>query len=265
MPTIKGNRRIISSLILIASIFLLTLLAGCGPQKIDPPNPEIMFNELNKPKGEGPFPALVLMHGCSGILTRDRVWAKQLNEWGYLTLNVNSFAPRNVRNKCASPNSGPGNFLQRVEDAYGALVYLANLVDVDSERIGIIGWSHGAKVTLLSMNKNTPSRFVMEMEDRFKAAIAFYPPCDFSGDFYSPLILLIGEKDDWTPARRCISYLSNSSGGGKPVTIKVFPNAYHAFDDVKSLRLFRGHWIGRSDAAAREASRTVKKFFDENL
>ena len=40
--------------------------------------------------------------------------------------------------------------------------------------------------------------------DKFRAAVAFYPPCRrFKGDMTAPTLILIGELDDWTPAEEC--------------------------------------------------------------
>src|SRR3989339_2086767 len=38
---------------------------------------------LSKPEGEGPFPAVVLLHGCSGMQPgRDSLWARRIAGWG---------------------------------------------------------------------------------------------------------------------------------------------------------------------------------------
>src|SRR5690348_12017116 len=51
-----------------------------------------------RPQGQGPFPAIVLLHGCSGMYTRSgnvtnsyRHWAELLSEDGYVALLVDSF------------------------------------------------------------------------------------------------------------------------------------------------------------------------------
>ena len=57
----------------------------------------ILTGRLNKPDGEGPFPAIVLLHGCGGIQPkRDHRWAERLSGWGYVTLQVDSFWPRGL-------------------------------------------------------------------------------------------------------------------------------------------------------------------------
>src|SRR3954447_21886801 len=47
---------------------------------------------LSKPEGEGPFAALVYLHGCAGLSERTREhFARLLTGWGYVVLAVDSF------------------------------------------------------------------------------------------------------------------------------------------------------------------------------
>jgi dienelactone hydrolase len=59
---------------------------------------------LNKPQGQGPFPAVVILHGCSGIEGMKKyldIWAQRLASWGYVSLMVDSFGPRGESDICA--------------------------------------------------------------------------------------------------------------------------------------------------------------------
>ena len=49
---------------------------------------------LFKPDGAGPFPAVVLLHGCGGIRTHFVQWAGAIRDMGYVALLVDSFRPR---------------------------------------------------------------------------------------------------------------------------------------------------------------------------
>ncbi len=53
---------------------------------------------LIKPEGVGPFPAVVMMHDCSGLGPRSsgapRRWADELVAQGYVVLIPDSFTPR---------------------------------------------------------------------------------------------------------------------------------------------------------------------------
>ena len=56
---------------------------------------------LSQPGGSGPFPAVVYLHGCSGLFesTRKRV-AELITGWGYVFLAVDSFATRGIKEAC---------------------------------------------------------------------------------------------------------------------------------------------------------------------
>src|SRR5207253_6723 len=56
--------------------------------------------ELFAPAGAGPFPAVVVLHGCDGVGRHDRLWARQLAAWGYVALIVDSFRPRGMITVC---------------------------------------------------------------------------------------------------------------------------------------------------------------------
>src|SRR5262249_10273185 len=63
--------------------------------------------QLWLPPGNGPFPAVLVMHGCGGIRDNHRSWAGRLVGWGYAAVIVDSFGPRNQRRVCESVDSIP--------------------------------------------------------------------------------------------------------------------------------------------------------------
>ncbi len=218
---------------------------------------------LNKPPGDGPFPALVLLHGCGGIQPRrDHRWAQRLSGWGYVTLQVDSFRPRGISNVCTYSGKDSVDMVEkRVNDAYDAKTFLAGLPFVDRERIAVMGWSHGGMTTLQALYK--------EKAAPFRAAIAFYPSCRrvLTG-LNAPLLILIGEADDWTPAERCVSMLPKEKGSSE-VTLKVYPGAFHGFDTAgasSSVRGARGmHRIEHHPEAEADSIIQVKGFFEKHL
>ena len=52
----------------------------------------------------------------------------------------------------------------------------------------------------------------------------------------APLLILIGESDDWTPAEPCRKLTEIARQAGYPVSIKVYPGAHHSFDNKFPLR-----------------------------
>jgi hypothetical protein len=79
-----------------------------------PKAPESIEGYLSKPDGDGPFPAIVYLHGCSGLSAdaRKRV-AHLLTGWGYVSLAVDSFSTRGIKEACTRLPDRQGDALAR--------------------------------------------------------------------------------------------------------------------------------------------------------
>jgi dienelactone hydrolase len=222
-----------------------------------------LTGRLKKPDGDGPFPAVVLLHGCGGISPkRDHRWAERLSGWGYVTLQVDSFRPRGLSSVCTYSGPDTADILdKRVTDAYDAKRYLAGLPFVDQSRIAVMGWSHGGSTTLQTLHR--------KMDDPFRAAIAFYPSCRrILTGLNAPLLILIGEADDWTPASRCVEMVPKEQATSD-VTLKIYPSAYHGFDSFGANTNVRGssgmHHLQYQPEAATDSLIRVQAFFEKYL
>src|SRR5262249_35481405 len=96
--------------------------------------------------------------------------------WGYVVLLVDSYATRRGMDQACTA-SGFAIFMRRRPDAYGALVFLGSQSFVDPQRVALVGFSAGARVTLDAAEPNSFDQFVPAGNLRFRAAAAFYPPC----------------------------------------------------------------------------------------
>lgn len=216
---------------------------------------------IAKPAGDGPFPAVVILHDCSGLGPGSSGapwrWSSLLNRLGYVTIWPDSFSTRGfVNGVCTESDRGAVAPRVRVADAYAALDHVAGLPFVDPKRIAVMGGSHGGSTTLATivagpLNSARPGQ-------RFAAAIALYPACGpaygdwrvlrdggtgspitgYSGIFrpLAPLLILTGERDDWTPAEPCRQLADRAKAAGEPVEIRVYPEAHHAFDSAAPVR-----------------------------
>ena len=222
-------------------------------------NPKILTGKLTKPKGEAPFPAVVLLHGSGGIKAgRDADWAAKLSNWGYVALQVDSFGPRGVSVADILRDSSKVPHYRRAKDAHGALRYLARLPFVDRDRIAVMGWSHGGGATIVSVMNAYGG-------DPFKAAIAFYPYCAYSMDILNaPLLILTGEADDWCPARKCANRMPFGKTENE-VTLKIYPGAYHDFDWKGMNKVVKGHRVRYNPEAAADAIVQVKNYLAQHL
>ncbi len=209
---------------------------------------------LYRPAEPGTFPAVVLLHDCRGLRAYQKEWARRLAGWGYVALLVDSFAPRGVRDVCADliELDAREEVGGRVFDAYGALAYLSGLGFVDAQRVAVMGW--GANGTLDAVNEVGAQTL---FDDKFKAAVAFYPECRYrtSARFIAPTLVLVGSKDDWSRALPCAKMADAGLRGSAPVEVSVYPFASHAFDDAEvGKRTYLAHALNLSKQPARGAT-----------
>ena len=204
------------------------------------------------PEGKGPFPAVVIMHGCSGIRQNSHNWARLLRENGYASIIVDTFALRGVSEICT--NLGRVQSYARVLDAYAALRYLGTRPDIASDRVGVMGFSNGAVATLGAASDLWQDR-VTDTPLRFRAAVALYPECLLlqSSTFPVPTAILIGDKDDWTLAASCEKLVANLPRNSHPVLLKVYPGAHHGFDDL-TANMHMSNAMNRNSKTGRGAS-----------
>jgi dienelactone hydrolase len=219
---------------------------------------------LRQPEGGGALPAVVLLHGCAGNYKRlDERWGNRIAGWGYVTLTVDSFGPRGLENTCTS-----GAPVDLAFDAYRALDYLALQPFVDTNRVVLLGFSQGGWLTLTSLESSV---IEATAHHKFRAGIAFYPPCKgFKDNMTVPTLILIGASDDWTPAQDCRDMvegrdgfgISREKGMGVPAKLIVYPGAYHAFDTVtlQTPRTYLGHHLEYNQTAAEQSIEAVHDF-----
>jgi dienelactone hydrolase len=289
----------------------LFALAGCGagspnstPVARSAEVRESTAASLLKPSGQGPFPALVILHDCSGLGSRSsgaaRRWAKEMVSRGYVIVIPDSFSPRgHAGGVCTNPSPSREDVspTRRAEDAYTALAYLRSLPFVDGSRVGLMGGSHGGSSTLASMVAAEASRISQAQgaPRGFAAAVALYPSCavrygswrpvlqkggsrNYLGvyEVNAPLLILIGELDDWTPMEPCQRLAEVAEQAGFPVSIKVYPGAHHAFDSNASVNFNpervnvnsptgRGATVGGDPKAWADSIREVDRFFALHL
>jgi dienelactone hydrolase len=186
------------SILLCCMLLSLNVLAVKPPEseKIDPseavifddfPGPydidEIDLEALIwKPAGEGPFPAIIMMHGsgglyyksndqcddddrsCWGLSGKFKYWGKQLslsNRFGFkdkfMVVAVDSHTPRGydhfgVANINAEDRPlNVSSYLGRPWDLYAALRYLHTRADVSPDEIFALGFSDGGGAVLSSV------------------------------------------------------------------------------------------------------------------
>jgi dienelactone hydrolase len=225
-----------------------------------------------------PAPAVLLLHGCGGayaangrLSVRMRDYAAWINRQGFHALVLDSLTPRGERELCTQRiGTRRVTIENRRLDAIAGVAWLAQRGDVQPQRIGLLGWSHGGSTVLAATNLHHPAARDAAVQPAF--AIAFYPGCEAELKrgyaAAAELLVLVGEADDWTPAEPCRQLAASASG--RDVRLVAYAGAYHGFDSNAPLRRRldvpngarpgEGVHVG-GDAAAREQSREeVRRF-----
>jgi dienelactone hydrolase len=225
--------------------------------------PLTLTGYLSKPQGEGPFPAVVYLHGCLGLGDFRRTQtAERMTDWGYVSLVVDSFAPRGISEDCSARLSN------RQADALGALVYLSKLPFVDPQRIALVGISQGGTAALEIATARAVEVFEIPAGLKFKAVVAFYPSCAAAGnELNAPALILAGGLDDWSPLIDCEWWALRRRGKGAAVKFEVYPEAYHSFDDpgLRVATRYFGHWVKYDPDAAAHATIAMRDFLAAQL
>jgi dienelactone hydrolase len=202
-----------------------------------------------KADAQEPLPVVIALHGCGGALDAKgqlnplwRRYAGYFNAERMHFVVLDSFSPRGQTSICATPSKQRTIHEEdRREDVFAAMVWLARQPGVDESRIMVVGWSHGAQTVLSVMDAS--DKYVQTQMFQPKAAAAFYPGCTKflkPGNYriQTPLLVMSGELDDWTPASPCAALRDQvlRRQVQAPFDLVVYPDSYHGFDGVAEVR-----------------------------
>jgi len=214
------------------------------------------------------------MHGKNGRLSaRQEAWDETLRREGFVTLHVDSFTPRGIKEVCTVADRPVSVWGDRRRDAYAALSFLRSLPFVRPEAVAAMGWSMGGLTVLAAMERDaeTPGR-------GFYAGVALYPGCRLAGRGApkpsGPLLMLLGEEDDLTPPESCAPVIAGARSRGETVETETYPGAFHGFDSPgNAVRLRTGlakaqggsAHVGENREAREDALKRVPEFLRRNL
>ncbi len=206
----------------------------------------VLGNNVFRPsEGQGPFPAVVLVHTCGGLEPHIKDRAKELVAAGFLVLVLDSLGPRGLRQCDESDKARRAHIALIAKDSYDALGHLAQLKEVDSDRVYLVGFSWGGFAASLVASPEIARQ--IGSEKRFRASAGWYGSCAYTNqrglyrqflrtDADRPVLLLLGGKDTETTTPECLSLVEKMKADGKPVTWHVYEEASHAWDKSNPQR-----------------------------
>jgi carboxymethylenebutenolidase len=265
------------------------LREGAVVERVEFPSADgktMLVGYLFKPtaRSDERVPAVVMMHGRAGAYStraggtydattlsqRHQFWGLWWAKQGYLALLVDGFGPRGY-----PQGFGPRTYKDRPPDlnevtvrpldAYGALAYLRSRPDVQSDRIGLQGWSNGGSATLATMATDAPGIADHTPTAGFRAALALYPACGLKGHFdtieyivYAPLRLFMGTADEEVSPRQCRELLEDAEGD---IESRFYKGATHDFDDPGRPR----QRVAANAQARSDVIQRATRFFADRL
>jgi dienelactone hydrolase len=214
------------------------ILAGEGQS-----TPVTISGTLKIPKQvSGKVSAVIILHGVGGVYEHYFQVAGMLNDMGIAAFVVDSFEPRGIQSGVEILKEVFHSYCVRISDAYAALELLSTHPRIDRDRIAVLGFSHGATVSLLAPSERIRQSFIAD-DLRFAASIAYYPSCSMQlqdiDTTDTPVLMLLAEKDNMCPVKACLDYAQRSKNVGADVKVIVYEGAYHGFPVLPGNEIIR--------------------------
>jgi len=265
----------------LVTVFVLPAEASSAGSRIEFPSldtihPYKVSGTLYLPENAAsPVPAIVLIHGTTGIDRRGALYRQPLLDAGIGIFEVD-FKTGIYRGPMDRPN--PDTFLPL---AFAALKELRKLPAVDPNRIGVMGFSLGGNIALRTAMESNVERW-MEGDKGFAAFVLFYPVCNHFTDGFKksgsrltggPMIIFYGTEDSFGDGKAVPEFKSLLARKyGFQLTTVEYPGATHGFNlNGPELNLFdpaakgmRAHMKWDPEAANDSVTKVVA-FLRENL
>jgi dipeptidyl aminopeptidase/acylaminoacyl peptidase len=247
----------------VAMLLLVFAVAGCTPAVTnvtsvsDPGRYEVSLpgsgvtlgGVLFRPASTAkPLPAIIVLHGWArpGVPGAPRVesTARRLSELGYvaLALSMRGWPPSSGWDDCGT---------QQPDDVAKAADWLAALPGVNPDSIGVLGFSLGGQVALLSGARS----------NRIKAIVAYFPitdiqrwkdttsnagirnfyvplvcgtgyansPVHVAEQIHAPVLLIHGDRDTEVPTEQSLRMQEALRKADRPVELLVIAGGDHGF------------------------------------
>jgi len=174
-----------------------------------------------EPSGQGPFPAIIVLHTSGGLSKHEKNYARKLSGQGYVAVAVNW-------------SSGGGT---NVTDAYE---YLVARPDVDPERIGLVGFSKGALSALWLSSRLS----LMQSDYQIAGVVSYYIGHSIVPWIkqlkHPPTLFLHGDKDLYVEPIEIINYCQERKENNIVCEYQIYKGAKHAFDHQSRYKGYDG-------------------------
>jgi dienelactone hydrolase len=206
--------------------------------------------KIRKPAGPGPFPVVVMLHGCGGIRPFTDDMAVIAAEAGAAAIEVDSYAPRRISRMAALTTVCTGARFrgrERAGDLYATMAWARAQPWASRDRIIAAGWSHGAWTIMdaLALERGGEMRRATGLVDLTEepleglaGALLVYPyagAASLAGRrnwrINPRSVAILAGRDHIVGVRAPRQALERQRARGADIEIVSFGEATHAFED----------------------------------
>jgi carboxymethylenebutenolidase len=202
-----------------------TMLYGLGAKKN-------MQAELIMPDGEGPFPAILILHTSGGVQDGEIIFARELAEQGYACLIPYYFDAYNISH--STRQTAATKYAENIFNDFSELLeYLKKNPKIKADRLGAVGFSMGGYWAL-----------VLAAKGRVKAAVSYYGALSGGGKNLdlkyrfenvftkesSPVLILHGSQDQIVSVRLAYNLFALLDEKKSPYELRIYDGAEHRYE-----------------------------------
>ena len=243
--------------VLTLSVLALSLALHAGSVKTETVSYKSGSDTVNGylalPEDGGKHPAIIVIHEWWGL----NDWVKEQTQkyagQGYVALAVDLY-----RGKVAATPDDAHILMRGLADDRGlrdleaAFAYLSSRPDVDPGKIGSVGWCMGGGWSIK----------LAEDQPKLAACVVNYGalPSDpaIIAKIHAPVQGNFGADDQGIPTTDVRAFEAAMKAVGKPVDVKIYDGAGHAFQNPNNKQGYRAE-------AATDAAQRVAAFFQKYL
>lgn len=218
-----------------------------------PSGSETVHGILYSPSSPGRYPAIVVIHEWWGLTPWVKQQAEELSGQGYVTLAVDLYRGKTADNPEMAHELMRGLPQDRgVRDLVSAANYLKTLKDVNPNRLGAVGWCMGGGFA---------AQLAVADPDLRAVAINYGAlPTDPASlrQIHAAILGNFGALDHGITPQDVHDFAESMKAMGKPVDVKEYPDAGHAFENPDNKQGYR-------PADSKDAHERMRDFFHKHL
>jgi dienelactone hydrolase len=206
------------------------------------------------PEGEGPRPAVLVVHEWWGLNDYARSRAEQLAKLGFVALAVDMYGGGKNTTHAAEAQTFMTQATANADEAKGrfdaALDALAQDPRVDRTKLAAIGYCFGGAVALNAARSGAD----LDLVASFHGALGTSHPME-KGAFKGKIFVATGQADKMIPEELVQKFRTEMDAAGASYEVITYPGAKHGFTNPGADELGKANGVPLGyDAAADAAS-----------